>query len=552
MAAHVQRPRSARPRIFCGQVLTGREHMSPAMTPIEGLLTSMTARGYALVETHISWVLLGEHDVYKLKKPVDFGFLDFTSLDKRREACEAEVALNRRLSPEVYLGTVPVTGENPPKFGGAGPALEWAVHMRRLPDRDRADVRLAEGRLTPEHLVAVAERIAAFHAEARCDSDTAAFGAVDRIAANVQENFEQTRLSVAHYLDSSLVDEVKDFQLGLLQREPARFEARVAAGRVRDGHGDLRLEHVYISDDGELSIIDCIEFNERFRFGDVCADIAFLGMDLARLGHVELSEACIAAYARAADDYDLYTVLDFYESYRAYVRGKIASLVAEDDHAPRPVRDQAKLEARRDYVLAAAAHRGSLLSPALIAVGGIIATGKSTVAEAIAGERSAPIVDADRTRKHLVGKQPTEKIDDEAFQGAYTPEMTEQVYAEVLRRAAVVLRSGRPVIVDASFRARAFRLRARDLARSLGVPFRFVECRAPTEVCRQRLEVRARQRSVSDGRIEIFDDFVASWQAVDELSADEHLVLDTARPIEANLDVVRERAVPSWPAGLND
>ncbi len=515
----------------------------------QALIESMTGRGYELVETHISWVLLGDHDVWKLKKPVDFGFLDFTSVEQRQRACEAEVVLNRRLSPNVYLGAVPVTAG--PRLGGPGPALDWAVHMRRLPDRDRADIRLAEGRLSHDQLVAVAERVAAFHATARSDAETAAFGTVASIAANVQENFEQTRGSVGHYLAPELANEVEAFQLGLLQRHPQPFERRVAEGHVRDGHGDLRLEHVYISDAGAIEIIDCIEFNERFRFGDVCADIAFLAMDLSRLGHVELSEACLAAYARAADDYDLYAVVDFYESYRAFVRGKIASIVAEGERVPPRVRQRARTEARRDYMLAAAARRRSLLSPTLVAVGGIIATGKSTVAEAIARDRSAPIVDADRTRKHLVGAQPTDKINDAAFEGAYTPAMTQRVYAEVLRRAAEVLRSGRPVVVDASFRARGFRQRARELAREFGVPFRFVECRAPAEVCRKRLEVRAQQRSVSDGRIEIFDDFVASWEGVTELPADEHLVLDTARPIEDNLDVVRERALPSWPSGLN-
>lgn len=522
------------------------------MPTVDALIQRLSREGYALVETHISWVLLGPSDVWKLKKPVDFGFLDFTTLAARKAACEAEVELNRRLSPHVYLGAVPVVDTaDGPQLGGEGEPVDWAVHMKRLVDADRADVRLAEGRLTREHIDAIAEHIAAFHAQARCDEVTASFGRAEVIGTNVRENFEQTRQTVGHYIDEAQADEVEQWQLSLLATHEGRFAARVDAGRVRDGHGDLRLEHVYIADDGELSIIDCIEFNERFRFGDVCADIAFLAMDLARLGHVELSEACLAAYARAADDFDLYSVVDFYESYRAYVRGKIATIVAEGQDTPPKVRERAAKEARRDYLLSVAAHRRSLLAPMVIVVAGIIATGKSTVAAAIGAERSAPIIEADRTRKAMVGVMPTDAIHTDAWKGAYAPGMTEKVYAELNRRAEVVVRSGRPVVLDASFRKRGYREQARALAQRLGVPFVLVECRTDPEVCRARLEERARSASVSDGRLEIFDDFVAAWETIDELPVQEHLVLDTARTISENLEIIRERAVQTWPPGLN-
>jgi aminoglycoside phosphotransferase family enzyme/predicted kinase len=520
--------------------------------PVQRLLEDLTGRGCSLVETHISWVLLGEREVWKIKKPVDFGFLDFTTPQRRRAACEAEVELNRRLSPDVYLGVLPITEDGDGlQIGGDGEPVDWLVHMRRLPESDRADVRLAEGRLTPAQIAAVARRVAEFHRTARSDETTARFGRRDLIETNVRENFAQTRGTPGEYLGADELAAVETFQLEFLRDNEPRLAQRVAAGRVRDGHGDLRLEHVYLADDGGISIIDCIEFNDRFRFGDVCADIAFLAMDLARLGHVELSEWCLAAYAREADDFDLYGVVDFYESYRAHVRAKIAAFVAAADDAPAAVRRRAAQEARRDYRLAVAANRAALLGPVLVAVGGIIATGKSTVAEAIARERSAPIVDADRTRKAMIGAQPTEPVHTAAWTGAYDPAFTEQVYAEVLRRAEVVLRSGRPVVVDASFRSRDFRAAARRLAQRLGVPFRFVECRVDPEVCRARLEERARGQTVSDGRLEILDDFVAAWQTVDELPADEHVVVDTGRPLAESLATIRQ-VVSTWPAGLTD
>jgi uncharacterized protein len=518
------------------------------------IVDALTRQGYTLVETHISWVLLGERDVWKLKKPVDLGFLDFTTLSAREAACRAEVELNRRLAPQVYLGVAPVTRDaDGPRLSGDGPVIDFAVHMRRLPDRDRADVRLSEGRLDHAAIEAITAAVAAFHEGASRGPEIDAFGSLDRIADNAQENFRQTKGTVEHYLQPPEAAELERFQLGFLREHADRFAARVRTGRICDGHGDLRLEHVYLADDGALSIIDCIEFNERFRYADVCADIAFLAMDLARLGRMDLSEHCLASYARAADDHDLYGVVDFYESYRAHVRAKIASLVAEDPETPHRVRERMAGEARRDYLLAVAADRRSVLSPLLVAVGGIIATGKSTIAELVARERSAPIVDADRTRKFMAGARPTDPLHTGAWQGAYDPGFTDQVYAEVLRRAEVVLGSGRPVIVDASFRSRAFRRQAKALADRLGVPFRFVECRADPELCRARLQARAATSSVSDGRLEIFDDFVASYEpvsAADGLASDELLVLDTGQPLEVTTRELRQH-VATWPAGLH-
>lgn len=223
-------------------------------------------------------------------------------------------------------------------------------------------------------------------------------------------------------------------------------------------------------------------------------------------------------------------------------------MLAADEAAEPAARQRAAAEARRYYLLALASERRPLLPPAVVAVGGVIAAGKSTIAEAIAGRLAAPVVDADRTRKALLGVEPTTPLHVPAFAGAYTPEASERVYEELLRRAGRVLDSGRPVVLDASFRRRDHRLAARHLAHRHSVPFRFVECRADPTLCRQRLERRERERGVSDGRLEIFDDFLARWQPVEELPAAEHLLLDTGRPLEESLEAL-ERHLPTWPAG---
>jgi len=533
------------------------------------IVRDLATTGTTLVETHISWVLVGEHEVWKLKKPVSMGFLDFSTAERRKAACEAEVALNRRLAPHVYLGTRPVRQGADGRLvidregdrDDLGAPIDWAVHMRRLPDRDRADVRLAEGRLHREHVDRIARRLAEFHAQARGDATTAAFGTPEAIAVNVRENFDQTRDSIRHLLTPAQAEEIERTQLGFLDERRDLLAARIAAGRVRDGHGDLRLEHVYLSDgpsdeptddpgrSTDVTIIDCIEFNDRFRYADVAADLAFLAMDLSEHGHVALSEHLVARYAQHAGDHDLYAVLDFYEGYRAYVRGKIAAFVAAAPDVDHERRVRAEASARHHFLLALATERRSLLPPTVVAVAGIIASGKTTVADRLSFEMSAPVVDADRTRKQLLGVQATMPVHDGAWQGAYDPAFTESVYDEVFRRAGVVLESGRSVIVEASFRSRALRARARALAQRYGVPFRLVECRASPEVCRERLRERARTTSVSDGRLEIFDDFVARWQVIDELPAQEHLVIDTSRPLADNLVVLRN-ALPTWPPGL--
>ncbi len=506
-----------------------------------------------LRQTHISWVFLGERDVYKVKKPVDFGFLDFTTPDRRRAACMAEVDLNRRLAPDVYRGVVPVTrgADGVHRIGGDGDVVDWAVHMRRLSDRDRADVRLARGEITTADVDRMAVHLAAFHAGCDSSEDKFAFGRLDAIEANVRENFDQTRATIGEFVSRSEAAEIERWQLSFLDDHRALFERRVQELRIRDGHGDLRLEHFYLegASHEDLRVIDCIEFSERFRYADVCADLSFLSMDLAWHGRVDLAERLLATYARETCDYDLFSLVDFYESYRAYVRGKVATFLAADACAPAALRARSRKDARRYYLLALACERRSLMPPCVVAIGGLLATGKSTLADRLGAVLGAPAINTDRVRKHLLGARPTDKLYDGSWQGAYDPRFSEDVYRAVYRSARVVLESGRPVILDASFRSRALRARARDLAEAAGVPFRFVECVADHDLLRERLRRRATETSVSDGRIEIFDDFVAKWEPIDELPEDEHVVLDTSVSVERSLTALAER-LPVWPPGL--
>lgn len=493
-----------------------------------------------LIETHISRVfLIGEH-VFKLKKPVDFGFLDFTTLELRRRACEAELALNRRLAEGIYLGLVVVTrsANGRHEVGGKGEVVDYAVHMKRLPDEQRADQLLRQGAFGRGEVDRVAQRLADFHAAVGAEIENRHFGSVETVRANVAENFAQTRHAIEHYLDASQAAELEAFQNRFLRERAELFTRRMAEGRVRDGHGDLRLEHVYLI--GEtVAIIDCIEFNERFRFADVCADVAFLSMDLAEHGRVDLAERLLAQYALLANDYGLYALVDFYQSYRAHVRAKVAGFQALSEDVDAATRTRCEAEARRHYLLALSAAKRPFTRTALILVAGVIASGKSSVAEALSADLALPVIVADRVRKARAGVAPESPLGGPAFAAHYSNEATRAVYEDLRAGAETVLGSGRSVILDASFRSRSERSAIRDLARRMGAAFVLIECRASREVCLERLRKRADAPSISDGRAEIFDAFAHSFEPIDEIETAEHLTVDTTLHLAENVKRLR-------------
>jgi aminoglycoside phosphotransferase family enzyme/predicted kinase len=521
--------------------------MTRGEQPVGDIVADLRQGAEELIETHISWVMIGTHDVYKLKKPVNFGFLDFSDLESRRRACLAELELNSRLAPGIYLGVLPVivgadgvhrigpaAGSGASPDGASAPVVDHVVHMSRLPTEARVDLRLERGVLEAEDIDAIAALLARFHEGAAQNDAISEYGRIEVIRGNVEENFSQARELLERLVPAGTEREVEARQLAFIHEHAELFESRRRAGKVRDGHGDLRLEHVYLVSGREPVIIDCIEFNERFRFADVCADLAFLSMDLEMHGRHDLKERLLASYAAESGDYDLYALVDFYESYRAYVRAKVsafslASVVSFE------AREKLEAETRRYLLLSLAAERPPLGAPRLLAVGGLIASGKSTLSRALGRRLGAPVIGSDETRKRLLGVPPTTALHSAPWQAAYGAETSERVYDEVLRRARVVIESGRTAVVDASFRSAQDRLAARSLARSLGAEFAFVECRVPEDVARTRLRARAQGPSVSDGRLEIFDEFVARYEPVKELAQGEGWVVDTRGTPEAAL-----------------
>jgi aminoglycoside phosphotransferase family enzyme/predicted kinase len=496
--------------------------------------TELTRQGLQLIETHISRVYLSDEQVFKTKRPVNLGFLDFRALDDRERACEAEVLLNRRLAPDVYLGVVALVRDAQGKLRFVAreqvvgrTVLDYAVHMRRLRDEARADVRLARGLLDRHEVEQIASLLAHFHQQARGDARTALFGSVDRICEIVEENFSQVEELVRDHLVGAELESIRVYQRNFLRDRREVLASRAHAGFVRDGHGDLRLEHIYRNDDGSHLVIDCIEFNERFRFADVCADLAFLSMDLRSHGRDDLADLLLARYAEESGDYGLYELLDFYESYRAFVRGKVASFLAHDANVQSETTRAAQAAARRHFLLALSSSRPRLERPRAIVCMGMIASGKSTLAQALATRLGFGVLSADRVRKRLLSVPLTTPVHDSAYSGGYSPEVTERVYTLLCERAVSILASGRSVILDATFRERRQRTALREQVARLGSQVLFLECRCERDAAMERLRARALTPNVSDGRGEIYDAVAAGFQPVDELDSASHLPVDT-------------------------
>ncbi|HEY6877846.1 MAG TPA: AAA family ATPase [Polyangiales bacterium] len=505
------------------------------------LAAELQRAGYESIETHISRVFLRDADVFKLKRAVSLGFLDYSTLEKRKEACEAEVILNRRLAHDVYLGVVALVRDErgalcfEPADQVSSKVLDWAVHMRRLLERERADVLLSRGRLHAFDVEQLAIRIAEFHRGARSDEETARLGGYDALTQNVRENFAQLA-SLEPHLERHEAAQLQDYQLSFVERERAMLERRARAGFVRDGHGDLRLEHCYLVEGARFEIIDCIEFNQRFRFADVCADLAFLTMDLRHQEQPVMADLLLAAYARESRDYGLYGLLDFYESYRATVRGKVTAMLAQDGELPEPTKERARAEARRYLVQALTSAGRPLHTATAVVTFGLIASGKSTVARALFLRYGLAVLCADEIRKQLLGLAPTAERKEQPFVGVYGEQMTDRVYEEMFARAAQVLASGRGVVFDASFRAKVHRERVRQLAAQYGVEVLFVECEVDRETALARLAERAQQPHISDGRAEIYDAFAENFEPTHDLPVDRHVRCSTKGPVNAALE----------------
>jgi len=470
-------------------------------------------------QTHISVVFLTERFVYKVKKPVDLGFLDFTTLQRRRHFCHEEVRLNRRLAPEVYLGVVPVVESSGGRLEveGEGRAVAHAVKMKRLPDDATLLERLERDALQADDLRALGRRIAAFHEDTASRPEIDAFGRFEVVAGNARENLEQVEPHVGTALSRDVHDRLSDILERRLEELRELIEERAARHVPRDTHGDLHLDHVYLFPDRtpprDLVVIDCIEFNERFRYADPVADMAFLAMDLARHGRRDLARAFAEAYFDSVQDDDGPELLPFYMAYRAAVRGKVEAMASREEEIPEAQRRKAVRAARAHWMLALSELEPPPRRPGLALVAGLPGTGKSTVAEGLARRAGFRVVSSDEVRKELAGLAPGASAEAGFGEGLYTGEWNDRTYAECLRRARAMIFEGERVIVDASFREASRRRTFLDAADSWGVRSALLVCTASPDVVRGRL---ARRRGgASDADWSIYLRAAEAWETAE-------------------------------------
>jgi len=491
-----------------------------------------------ILQTHASAIFLVGKHVYKIKKPVNFGFLDFSSLEKRKHYCHEEVILNRRLCPEVYLGVVAIRLQEGKIAVGEGPGeiVEYAVLMERLPREAMMDRRLAEGMVNSEVLQKIANTVTQFHERAMTSPEIASFGKIEVIRINVEENFSQMEKYVGASLSVKEFQGIRDQTRKFMEGHLPLFAKRITDGKIRDGHGDLHLQHICLTD--EILIFDCIEFNQRFRYGDVAADIAFLLMDLDFHEYSSLSAELAGIYLSLSKDWPLYLLLNFYKAYRANVRGKVISFRLDDPGISSLEKSAAREDARRYFHLAYQ-YAQKMNRPMLLLTCGLMGTGKSTLARALAEGLSWNRVSSDIVRKELARLSPQERRYEIFHQGIYAPDFSRKTYQALFDRARTFLADGSSVILDASFKKEIDRSAALSLAREMNADFLLIECTCEEGILRERLARRTREAGQpSDGRWEIFGKQKEDFEKIEGVDSRLHLNLNTRFSLDACLRTV--------------
>jgi len=469
----------------------------------------------ALRETHSAVVAMVGDCVYKVKKPVRLAFLDFSTVEARRAVCAREVALNRRLAPDVYLGV----GEW--RSPGAAPDAppEPVVVMRRMPD-DRRLASLATAPDGPAEFVygavrAIARIMATFHARADRSPEIDQSGTPEFVATKFATDVAEARAVASGVLDPGVIDAVDRRGTAYLAGRLALLEQRVRAGMIVDGHGDLLADDIFCLPDGPR-ILDCIEFDDRLRWGDVLADIAFLVMDLERLGAHDLATQLLAAYVEFSNEHHPSSLAHYYIASRALIRAKVTAVRAhQGDRSVAPLA-QALLLRAADHL-----QQGRVTCTL---VGGGPGTGKSSIAEAIAAPLDAVVLSSDEIRKELAGLPHTTPAGAAFERGIYDPAHTDRTYAELTARARQLLEHGVSVVLDASWSREAHRDAARAVAAATASELHELRCTAPAPVTHERIAVRrSAGPQVSDATVEIADALVATadpWPCAVTLDTD--------------------------------
>ena len=527
------------------------------------------AREICEKQTHLSVVFLTPQYVYKIKKPRDVGFCDYTTPEQRRHCCLQEVRLNTSLAPGVYLGVAPILQCSPERFR-LGPALtedqlpeagaryqegtvvDFAVVMRRLPEDATLASLVQADQAGPELMYEVARTIAHFHMTTPTNAFIATFGRKRTIQQNWEENFRQIYPYIGRVIAQEAYDVLRRYAAQFLRTQGPVFARRIAQKHIRDCHGDLRLQHVYVLPDANqvtaarrILLLDRIEFSERFRYGDVASEVAFLVMELEMAQRYDLAAAFLRAYLAETRDPDLSTLLPFYTCYRACVRAKVTALLLDEAEIGSEQKQQADKEAKELFSLAVRTVKSGVGQLSLLCIGGLMGSGKSTLAHALQQRLSWPLFSSDVVRKQIAQRQSIPPQAPSYEEGIYTPSWSQKTYEALGKRALSCLELGQSVILDASFSRREARQLLACEAERYGARTIFIECICPPEIALSRLgsrwarhfegasqELPPEAVLASDGRPALYARQAAHWEAFEPTAETRvtHIPLTTTSP----------------------
>lgn len=494
--------------------------------------------GFKLMETHISWVLLTGDYVYKIKKPVNFGFLDYSSLEQRAHYCNEELRLNRRLAPELYLDVIPVRGsESSPTLTGDGQIIEYMVKTRQFRQEDLLGNMQRAGTLTTDHIDSLARVLADFHGRIDCAALDASWGEPEQVHAPVAQNFEHIRSMLSDAEQLAQIEQLELWAHSTFQRLIPQLAQRKAEGFIRECHGDIYLDNVTMVD-GKVTLFDCIEFNEAFRWIDVMSDVAFMAMDIEDRGLPALAQRFVNGYLEHTGDYAGLLLLNYYKAYRAMVRAKVALLrlsqpgIGDNERNEVMARFQGYVNLAESYTQIP--KRFGLL------MHGVSGSGKSTVTSQLVEPLGVIRIRSDIERKRLFGNDGAGKPD----AGLYAPERSQQTYARLGSLAAQVLAAGYPVVVDATHLKRDQRALVRQHIEEQGAPCLIITCKAPLGTIEAWIAKRTEAGTdPSDATIDIVRHQLETMEPLDDEESQHNLTVQTdkSQSVQELIATLRKR-----------
>ena len=481
-----------------------------------------------LIETHISWVILTGEFVYKIKKPVNFGFLDFSTLAKRKFYCEEELRLNRRLAPDLYLDVIQITGStNNPALAGKGKVLEYAVKMLQFSQDMQLDHVLARNELRQDMIDSIASLIAEFHQTIKISGDDIDYGSPERVYQPVNENFIQIRERVTDQSNLELLSTLEQWSKDTFYKIKSIFAQRKKNGFIRECHGDLHLRNLAWYKNKPLAF-DCLEFNPNFRWIDVISEIAFLIMDLEDHAQAELAQRFLNRYLELSGDYEGCSVLRFYLVYRAMVRAKVDAIRTDQAGISKQESEQANEEFYSYLKLALTYTKEEI--PTIIITRGMSASGKSTISQSLLEKLGAIRIRSDIERKRLFNIKPDHDSHENIKQGIYTDDATQKTYLKLLELAGGIIDAGLSVIVDATFSTVEQRKLFKELATKKQAHFIILEIVATDETLKQR--IRDRKNDVSDADLNVLENQIKNWQPLEQNEKTHSVLINTEEPFE--------------------